>query len=128
MPTPGSAILQKLRRVSSIEAGAAGFKFGFKLTDVGQEGGVSLAPAFTELIDQSKTDLVISGVNQVAQRCTARLESDEALRQESAGSRCQRTIKSIAINAHAYCVKTLFDAKYRLKISPTSLGASRNRP
>lgn len=57
--TPGSGILQKLKRVSSIQAGAAGFKFGFKLADVGKEGGVSLAQAFTELIDQSKTDLVL---------------------------------------------------------------------
>lgn len=57
--TPGSGILQKLKRVSSIQAGAAGFKFGFKLADVGKESGVSLAQAFTELIDQSKTDLVL---------------------------------------------------------------------
>lgn len=59
LQTPGSAILQKLKQVSSVEAGAAGFKFGFKLADVGKEGGVSLAQAFTELIDQSKTDLVL---------------------------------------------------------------------
>ena len=58
LQTPGSAILQKLKRVSSVETGAAGFKFGFKLADVGKEGGVSLAQAFTELIAQSKTDLV----------------------------------------------------------------------
>lgn len=59
LQTPGSAMLQKLKQVSSIEAGAAGFKFGFKLADVGKEGGVSLAQAFTELIAQSKTDLVL---------------------------------------------------------------------
>ena len=59
LQTPGSAILQKLKQVSSVEAGAAGFKFGFKLADVGKEGGVSLAQAFTELIAQSKTDLVL---------------------------------------------------------------------
>ena len=59
LQTPGSGILQKLRRVSSMEAGAAGFKFGFKLADVGKEGGVSLAHAFTELIDQSKTHVVL---------------------------------------------------------------------
>ena len=56
---PGSGILQKLRRVSSIEAGAAGFKFGFKLADVGKEGGVSLAHAFKELIDQAQTNVVL---------------------------------------------------------------------
>ncbi len=59
LQTPGSGILQKLKRVSSIDAGAAGFKFGFKLNDVGKEGGVTLAQAFTELVDQSKTDLVL---------------------------------------------------------------------
>ena len=59
LQTPGSGMLQKLKRVSSIDAGAAGFKFGFKLADVGKEGGVTLAQAFTELVDQSKTDLVL---------------------------------------------------------------------
>ncbi|WP_029525447.1 AAA family ATPase [Polaromonas glacialis] len=59
LQTPGSAMLQQLKRVASVEAGAAGFKFGFKLADVGKEGGVSLAQAFTELINQSKTDLVL---------------------------------------------------------------------
>ena len=50
----------KLKQISSIEAGAAGFKFGFKLADVGKEGGVTLAQAFTELVnDQSKTDLAL---------------------------------------------------------------------
>jgi len=59
LQTPGSGILQKLRRVASIEAGVAGFKFGFKLADVGKEGGVSLAHAFTELVDQAKTNVVL---------------------------------------------------------------------
>lgn len=59
LQTSGSGILQKLRRVSSVEAGAAGFKFGFKLADVGKEGGVSLAHAFTELIDQAHTNVVL---------------------------------------------------------------------
>lgn len=56
---PGSTILQKLKQVSSFEAGAAGFKFGFKLADLGKEGGVSLAHAFTELIDQAQTSVVL---------------------------------------------------------------------
>lgn len=59
LQTPGSKILQKLRRVSSVEAGAAGFKFGFKLADVGKEGGASLAHAFSELIDQAKANVVL---------------------------------------------------------------------
>ena len=59
LQTPGSGILEKLRRVNSIDAGVAGFRFGFKLADVGKEGGASLAQAFTELIDQAKTDVVL---------------------------------------------------------------------
>ncbi|MEO7952956.1 MAG: AAA family ATPase [Polaromonas sp.] len=59
LQTPGSAVLAQLKKLSSVDAGAAGFKFGFKLADVGKPGGVSLAQAFTELIDQAKTDLVL---------------------------------------------------------------------
>jgi hypothetical protein len=59
LQTLGSGVLQKLRQVSSMEAGAAGFKFSFKLADVGKEGGVNLAHAFTELIDQAKTNVVL---------------------------------------------------------------------
>lgn len=59
LQTPGSGILRRLKQVSSIDAGAAGFKFGFKLADVGKDQGVSLARAFTELIDQARTDVVL---------------------------------------------------------------------
>lgn len=59
LQTPGSGVLRKLKRITGMEAGAAGFKFGFKLADVGKEGGVSLAHAFTELIDQTQTDVVL---------------------------------------------------------------------
>jgi hypothetical protein len=59
LQSPGSGILKKLSRVSGLDVGAAGFKFGFKLSDVGQSGGVSLSQAFTELVDQAKTDVVL---------------------------------------------------------------------
>ena len=63
LQTPGSGMLQelklKLKLIASFQSGAASFKCGFKLADVGKEGGVGLAQAFTELIDQSKTDLVL---------------------------------------------------------------------
>jgi len=59
LQTPGSGILRRLKQVSSIDAGAAGFKFGFKLADVGKDQGASLARAFTELIDQARTDVVL---------------------------------------------------------------------
>ncbi|GDY34291.1 AAA family ATPase [Acidovorax sp. NB1] len=56
---PGSSILKRLKEVTNLEAGAAGFKFGFKLADVGKDDGVSLAQAFQELIDQARTDVVL---------------------------------------------------------------------
>lgn len=59
LQTPGSGILQRLKRVSSLSLGGAGLKFSFQLADVGKDGGVSLAQAFTELVDQAKTDVVL---------------------------------------------------------------------
>jgi len=56
---PGSGLLKRLKQVTNLEAGAAGFKFGFKLADVGKDDGVSLAQAFQELIDQAQTDVVL---------------------------------------------------------------------
>ena len=61
-------MLQKLKLVCSFQTGAAGFKFGFKLADVSKECGVSLAQAFTELIDQSKADLVLAARECVKSR------------------------------------------------------------
>ena len=59
LQTPGSGILKRLQQVASVEAGAAGFKFGFKLADVGKDDGTSLARAFEALIDQAKTNVVL---------------------------------------------------------------------
>jgi hypothetical protein len=59
LQTPGSGLLRRLKSVTSVEAGAAGFKFGFKLADVGKDHGASLAQAFQELIDQAGTDVVL---------------------------------------------------------------------
>lgn len=59
LQTPGSGILQKLKRVSGIDVGAVGFKFGFKLEALGKPDGVSLAQAFLELIAQAKADVVL---------------------------------------------------------------------
>ena len=36
-----------------------GLKFGFQLETLGKEGGATLAQAFTEVVDQAKTDLVL---------------------------------------------------------------------
>ncbi|MET3135253.1 hypothetical protein AAKU55_005561 [Oxalobacteraceae bacterium GrIS 1.11] len=59
LQTAGSSLLAKLARVSGVDAGAFGFKFGFKLEKVGEAGGVTLAQALTDLVDQAKTDVVL---------------------------------------------------------------------
>lgn len=59
LQTPGSGILKRLQQVASVEAGAAGFKFGFKLADVGKDDGTTLAHAFEALIHQARTDVVL---------------------------------------------------------------------
>jgi hypothetical protein len=56
---PGSSVLETFRRVSNVEIGAAGFKFGFKLDSIGSPHGPTLAQALTEVVDQAKTDLVL---------------------------------------------------------------------
>jgi hypothetical protein len=56
---PTSSFLQKLKRVTGIEVGALGFNFGFKLESVGAPGGLPLAQALTEVVDQAKTDVVL---------------------------------------------------------------------
>ena len=56
---PGSGLLKRLKQVTSMDAGVAGFKFGFKLADLGQDDGATLARAFSELIDQARTDVVL---------------------------------------------------------------------
>lgn len=48
-----------LKRIKGLDVGAAGFKFNFSLSDVGQPEGVTLAAAFTELVDLAKTDIVV---------------------------------------------------------------------
>lgn len=59
LQTPGSRLLEMLKRVSGADVGAAGFKFGFKLDSIGNSGGPTLAQALTEVVDQAKSDLVL---------------------------------------------------------------------
>ncbi|MCP1466694.1 AAA family ATPase [Pseudomonas sp. S3E17] len=59
LQTPGSSILETLKRVSNVDLGAAGFKFGFKLDSIGNADGPTLAQALAEVVDQAKTDLVL---------------------------------------------------------------------
>lgn len=59
LQTPGSAALEMLKRVNNVDPGAAGFKFGFKLDNIGNADGPTLAQALAEVVDQAKTNLVL---------------------------------------------------------------------
>ena len=69
---PLSAAFSVLRKVVSAEVAARGFKFD--LSKLGESGGVTLSDAFTEVVEQSCTDLVLI-VDEV-QQCLA---SDDGL-------------------------------------------------
>ena len=56
---PSSSLLRRLARISGMEAGGFGFRFGFELEHVGEEGGPTLARALTEIVDQADTDVVL---------------------------------------------------------------------
>lgn len=59
LQAPGSGLLKRLKSVTGLDLGAAGFTFGFKLAELGKPGGVSLAQAFTEVVDQAQTNVVL---------------------------------------------------------------------
>lgn len=69
LQTPGSTMLTRLARVSVVDGGAFGFKFGFKLDKIGEPDGASLAQVLTELVDQAKRDVVLV-VDEVQQAIT----------------------------------------------------------
>ena len=69
LQTPASSFLQALKAVRGAELELAGFKFGFSLETLGKEGGVTLAEALTEVVDQAKTDVVLV-VDEVQQAIT----------------------------------------------------------
>ncbi|MEZ2299443.1 ATP-binding protein [Variovorax sp. RCC_210] len=48
-----------LKRLKGLDLGAAGFKFGFSLADLGKDEGNTLAGAFSELVRLAKTDVVV---------------------------------------------------------------------
>ncbi len=57
--TPTSPLLARLRRLKGLDLGGMGFRFGFQLDQLGEAGGVTLAQAFTEVVDQSGGDVVL---------------------------------------------------------------------
>jgi len=56
LQSPTSPLLAKIKQVN---VAAMGFEFGFQLETLGQEGGATMAQAFTEVVNQAKTDLVL---------------------------------------------------------------------
>jgi len=65
--TPASGVLARLKRLKGLDLGAAGFKFGFQVADVGARGGPTLAQALAEVVDRTRTDvvLIVDEVQQV---------------------------------------------------------------
>jgi hypothetical protein len=54
-----SKLVSTLKRLKGIDLGAAGFKFGFSLADLGSNQGSTLAEAFSELVGAAHTDVVV---------------------------------------------------------------------
>lgn len=75
---PKSALWSALKRVTRAEVAVHGFKFQFDLSKLGEEGGATLAEAFTPIVDEAQTDLVFI-VDEV-QECLGR-EDAQALMQ-----------------------------------------------
>lgn len=66
---PSSSALATLKRINGLDLGGFGFKFGFKLQDIGKPGGTTLAQVLTEVVDLAKTNLVLI-VDEVQQAIT----------------------------------------------------------
>ena len=56
---PDLKTLCVLKRLKGLDVGAAGFKFGFSLAELGKTEGNTLAGAFAELVSKAKTDVVV---------------------------------------------------------------------
>ena len=56
---PDAKTLGVLKRLKGLDVGAAGFKFGFSLAELGKTEGNTLAGAFAELVSKAKTDVVV---------------------------------------------------------------------
>lgn len=59
LEVPESKTVEFLKRVKGLDLGAAGFKFGFNLAELGKAEGNTLAGAFSELVNLAKTDVVV---------------------------------------------------------------------
>lgn len=56
---PLSTAFSTLKKIVSAEVAARGLKFKFDLSKLGEPGGITLADAFTEVVEQSRTNLVL---------------------------------------------------------------------
>ena len=84
---------QKLRRLTGVDLGAFGFKFGFKLDTLGEPGGATLAHALGELVDQARTDVVLI-VDEVQHAITSEEGNQKSERQSAWLKECaERTRK-----------------------------------
>lgn len=54
-----SKLVGILKRLKGLDLGAAGFKFGFSMADLGKQEGPTLASAFSELVRVARTDIVV---------------------------------------------------------------------
>lgn len=67
--TPASTPLARLSRLRGLDLGGMGFRFGFQLEQLGEQGGATLAQALTEVVDQARGDVVLI-VDEVQQAIT----------------------------------------------------------
>ena len=70
LQSPTSSLLAKFAGLRQVDVAAMGFKFGFQLETLGQEGGATLAQAFTEVVEQAQANLVLI-IDEVQQAVTS---------------------------------------------------------
>ena len=59
LQSPTGALAARLAKVRNAEVSVAAFKFGFKIETVGAQDGTTLAEAFTQVVDQAQSDIVL---------------------------------------------------------------------
>lgn len=69
LETPGSFLLDKLKRIKGVDLGALGFKLGFSLDSLGTENGVPLSEALSSVVIAARTDIVLV-IDEVQQAIT----------------------------------------------------------
>lgn len=59
LASPVAAIWSRIKKISALEVASHGLKFKFALDKLGELGGVTLADALTQVVDQARTDVVL---------------------------------------------------------------------